>query len=57
MYPPDIFFSFRIEVLGEDSLAVAVDEEVDAACRDDSDEVGSQTFEQSPKAFLCVYAS
>ena len=57
MYPPNVLFPLWIKVLCEYAFAVAVDKEVDAAGRDDSDEVGSQAFEQSPKAFLGVYAA
>ena len=40
-----------VEPIADDLLAVSVDVEVDRACRDDTDQIGSEALEKSSPAF------
>ena len=57
MHAPDVFFAFRIDVIVQDALAIAVDVEIDGAGGNDAGKGCTEAPEKGAEAFVCVNAA
>ena len=55
MNAPNVLLPFRIEVIVEYPLAIPVDVEINASCRNNTNQVRAESSEECPEALVLVY--